>query len=167
MIRGFIASSLDGFIAAADHSLAFLDAYALEDSGYPAFIKDIRTIVMGRHTWDFCRALPDWPYADQDTLLVTSRPVDNPSPRTTIWTGDIDALIAVCRQVPQDVWIVGGGGLQQAFLDAGAIDRLDLFLTPDLLGSGIRLFPGSTHTGKLRLIEVHQRGQLAHLVYGL
>ena len=40
----------------------------------------------------------------------------------------------------QDVWIVGGAQVQSAFLAAGELDRLEIFLIPVLLGDGIPLF---------------------------
>jgi dihydrofolate reductase len=43
----------------------------------------------------------------------------------------------------KDVWIMGGAMTINAFLDAQAIDRIDLFTIPILLGDGIPLFtPG-------------------------
>ena len=40
---------------------------------------------------------------------------------------------------PQNIWVVGGGALIQSFLKEGLIDRMDLFVMPLMLGSGIRL----------------------------
>lgn len=52
------------------------------------------------------------------------------------------------------VWVVGGGGLQAAFIAAGALDRLDLFVIPVLLGGGIPLFPpGLTPACRVVLVE--------------
>jgi len=55
-ILGYIATSLDGFIATEDDSLDWLFAYDGLDLGqhdYRAFIKRMRTVVMGRSTYDF------------------------------------------------------------------------------------------------------------------
>lgn len=45
--------------------------------------------------------------------------------------------MAMCRW-----WMVGGGITQRAFLDAGAVNRFELFIMPIVLGDGIKLFPG-------------------------
>jgi len=165
MIRGFIAASLDGFIAEADHGLGFLDPYAGVDAGYDAFIKPIRTLVMGRNTWAFCAGLDPWPYPGRRTIVLTSRPLDKATPHTEVWSGRLDEMIEALAEAEQDVWIVGGGGLQQAFLDRGLIGRLDLFIVPTLLGRGIPLWPGTDIRQTFRLAEVMRHGELAHLVY--
>lgn len=55
-IVGYIAASLDGFIAAENGNLDWLFKYDGGDMGehdYRTFIKGIRTVVMGRGTYDF------------------------------------------------------------------------------------------------------------------
>lgn len=162
MIRGYIASTLDGYIAAPDHSFTFLDPYSATETDYAAFYAGIGTLVMGRSTYDVCRAFEDWPYAGKRAIIVTSRPVDNLPELAEVWTGSIDALIAELRQAAQDVWVVGGGRLQQAFLDRDALDRLDHFIVPVLLGGGIPLYPVA-RPQTLKLVEVGRFGEIAHL----
>ncbi len=41
-----------------------------------------------------------------------------------------------------DAWIVGGGRLQQAMIAAGALDRLELFIVPEIVGGGHPDLPG-------------------------
>ena len=53
----------------------------------------------------------------------------------------------------QDVWIVGGAQVQSAFLAAGELDRLEIFLIPVLLGDGIPLFPKGETIDDLKLNE--------------
>lgn len=56
IIRGYIAASLDGLIVAGDGSLDWLYKYDDMDLGehdYRLFLKGIRTVVMGRATYDF------------------------------------------------------------------------------------------------------------------
>jgi dihydrofolate reductase len=50
----FIAASLDGYIAARDGSIGFLDAVQRlgEDYGFARFFETIDTLVMGRRTYD-------------------------------------------------------------------------------------------------------------------
>ncbi len=55
-ILGYIASSLDGFIATGDDKLDWLFQYNDMDLGehdYTSFLKRMRTLVMGRGTYDF------------------------------------------------------------------------------------------------------------------
>jgi dihydrofolate reductase len=163
LIRGYIASTLDGFIAAPDHSFSFLDPYSLEDTDYADFYAEIGTLVMGRLTYEACRGIDPWPYAGKRCIVVTSRPVDDLPERAEVWASGLDQLIEHLRTVEQDVWVVGGGRLQQAFLDRDAIDRLDQFIVPVILGAGILLYPGSEHLQTLKLASVGRFGEIAHL----
>ncbi|WP_370674824.1 dihydrofolate reductase family protein [Pleomorphomonas sp. PLEO] len=165
MIRGYIASTLDGYIATSDHSFAFLDAYPAEDAGYEDFYAGIGTLVMGRLTYEVCRrSIEPWPYAGKRLIVVTSRAIDDLPADAETWTAGIDALIGHLRaEAKQDVWIVGGGRLQQAFIDRDALDRLDQFIVPVILGGGIPLYPDVASPRTLKLVEVGRFGQIAHL----
>jgi len=165
MICGYIASTLDGYIAAPDHSFSFLDPYPAEDAGYEEFYAGIGTLVMGRTTYDVCRrTMPSWPYAGKRLIVVTSHAIEDLPPDAETWSAGIDALIDHLRaNAKQDVWIVGGGRLQQAFIDRDALDRLDQFIVPVVLGGGIPLYPDVAQPRTLRLAEVGRFGQIAHL----
>ena len=165
MICGYIASTLDGYIAAPDHSFSFLDPYPAEDAGYEDFYAGIGTLVMGRTTYDVCRrSMQPWPYAGKRLIVVTSRAVADLPANAEIWTKGIEALIGYLRaEAKQDVWIVGGGRLQQAFIDNDALDRLDHFIVPVILGGGVPLYPDPVRSRTLKLAEVDRFGQIAHL----
>ena len=165
MIRGYIASTLDGYIAAADHSFAFLDPYPAEDAGYEDFYAEIGTLVMGRVTYEVCRrTMQPWPYAGKRSIIVTSAGIADLPADAETWTAGVEALIGHLRAgAKQDVWIVGGGRLQQAFIDRDALDRLDHFIVPVILGGGIPLYPGPARPRTMKLAEVGRFGQIAHL----
>jgi dihydrofolate reductase len=156
-IIGYIASSLDGFIATQDDSLEWLfqyDALDLGEHDYRKFIERIRTIVMGRGTYDFlARDASPWAYGDQRVLVVTSRPIIEP--KGTLETRDnVDDLIAELRALDDgDVWILGGGKLQMAFLERGALDQIEIYLMPEMLGAGRPLFPSTGFRASPRLVE--------------
>lgn len=155
-IRGYIATSLDGFIATADDSLDWLFAYDDLDLGvhdYRTFLAGIRTVVMGRGTYDFlARDDSPWAYGDQRVLVVTSRPIAEP--KGPLETRDnIDDLIAELRSLDDgDVWMLGGGQLQMSFIARGALQDLQIFVMPELIGGGRPLFPAMGAMVKARLI---------------
>jgi dihydrofolate reductase len=144
-ILGYIASSLDGFIVDGKGSLDWLFGYNDMDMGehdYRNFIKTIRTVVMGRSTYDWLAEEPSpWAYAEQRAIVVTSRPIKDPKgPLET--RQDIDALIAELRALDDgDVWMLGGGKLQMAFMERGALDELEIYVMPEIIGGGAPLFP--------------------------
>lgn len=144
-ILGYIAASLDGFIAAPDHSLDWLfkyDGMDLGEYGYDLFLKRTRTVVMGRATYDFLANDPTpWPYDGKRVIVVTSRPISEPKGDLEA-RSDIDALIAELRDLKDgDVWMVGGGQLQMAFMERGALDEIEIYVMPELIGGGWPLFP--------------------------
>lgn len=144
-ILGYIASSLDGMIADQDDNLDWLFAYdgmELGDHDYNKFLKRIRTVVMGRRTYDFIARQPsDWAYDAQRVIVVTSRPIENPVAEIEV-RSDVDALVNELRALDDgDVWMLGGGQLQMAFLERGALDEIEIYVMPEMLGSGRPLFP--------------------------
>jgi dihydrofolate reductase len=141
-IRGMMAATLDGFVADVRGGVGFLDDFQDVDWGWPDFIAQIGTMVMGRRTYEHIWQLtPDWPYPDC-TGIVLGQLADPLRGGCTVWRGDLDSLIAHLRGLGgKDVWVVGGPALQAQFIAKGALDRLELCLVPRLIGSGIRLFP--------------------------
>lgn len=144
-IVGYIASSLDGFIADKDEGLKWLmerKDVELAQFDYTLFIKRIRTVVMGRSTYEWLkRAGGDWPYPDQRTIVVTSKAIDT-SFGTVELRSNVDTLVAELRVLDDgDVWMLGGGKLQMAFIERGAIDELEVYVMSTLLGGGYPLFP--------------------------
>ncbi len=63
------------------------------------------------------------------------------------------------------IWVVGGGDLAGQFLDADLLDELQLSVAPVALTGGADLFPRRVTSSQLRLRDVQQFGQFAHLVY--
>lgn len=161
-IIGYIAASLDGFIAGPNDDLDWLTRrqdLVLGPYDYNLFIKRIRTVVMGRATYDWlARQDFAWPYAEQRSIVVTSRPL--PDPKGPLETrSDVEALIAELRGLDDgDVWMVGGGSLQMAFIERGALDELEVYVISQLLGGGTPLFPPTGFARPLRLISAEALG---------
>ena len=169
-IVGYIATSLDGFIATADENLDWLMQQPDLDLGeydYRNFIKSIRTVVMGRATYDWIERFPGaWEYDGKRVIVVTSRPIDNPKgPLET--RSDVPALIAELRALDDgDVWMVGGGQLQMAFMQAGALDEVEIYVISEIIGGGIPLFPPTGARLTPKLISAQAIGTVcARLVY--
>lgn len=162
-ILGYIATSLDGFIATSEDSLDWLFAYDGLDLGehdYRRFIKRIRTVVMGRGTYDFLvEDGSPWAYDEQRLLVVTSKPIPNPKGRLET-RSDVDALIRELRSLSDgDVWVLGGGQLQMAFIERGELDEIEIYVMPELIGGGRPLFPPAGVHTRLRLLETNALDQ--------
>lgn len=160
-IVGYIAASLDGYIAGPDDSLEWLTPKYDDLLGgdnpfsYEDFIGRIRTTVMGRATYDWLVAQGNpAPYPDKRTIIVSSKPTADLPPGVEIWSDGVEALVSHLRALDDgDVWMVGGAQLQMAFMERGALDELEIYLIPELLGGGTPLFPATGLRRPARLIS--------------
>jgi len=97
---------------------------------------------------------------------VTSRPIaDPPAPIET--RDDVDALVAELRALDDgDVWMLGGGKLQMAFLERGALDEIEIYIASAIIGGGYPLFPPAGFKATPRLISAKSLGAgMARLHY--
>ena len=165
-----IAASLDGKIARPDGSVDdWLAAdYPAEDFGFDAFLAGVDAILMGRGTYDAVRRPGDWPYPGKPTVVLTTRPLDDPPPAgVEARRGDVAAVAEeIERRGYRRVWIEGGGQVVRSMIAIGKLDVLEMAVVPVILGDGIPLFPLGTGELKLRLArcEAKAKGAL-HLVY--
>ncbi|WP_203322927.1 dihydrofolate reductase family protein [Pseudoxanthomonas beigongshangi] len=156
----YIAASVDGYIAGADGDIDWLlrPEYAvslLNGLSYEAFIADVDVLVMGRHTYDKVRTLPEWPYGALPVVVLSSRPPDTSAgqPADVRWMSgspeEITRRLAEegCRHL-----YIDGGNTVQRFLRARLIDELTITRVPLLLGNGIPLFGADVPEQNLRLI---------------
>lgn len=156
-IKGYIATSADGYIATQDGFVDFLTPFQSIDCGYDDFIKDIDIVIMGRKTYEvICSFDGEWPYPNQKGFIVTSQPhLALCHPSLSVWGLGIHALVNHLKQnFKGNVWIVGGTQLQNTFIEQNLINSLEVFIMPVLLGSGIPLFPSfNSHGYRLKSIN--------------
>lgn len=170
-IIGYIAASLDGFIADENEGPDWLYSAEAElgEHHYDRFIKRIRTTVMGRTTYEWLvKQKVPFVYGEGRAIVVTSRPIENPlGPLET--RSDIDALVAELRALDDgDVWMLGGGKLQMAFLERRAIDEIEIYIASAIVGGGYPLFPATGHRATLKLESAKSLGPgMARLHYSL
>jgi dihydrofolate reductase len=151
----FIASSLDGYIATREGSLAWLDEAARsdEDYGYEAFLEGVDALAMGRGTYDYIAHLDPLPFGDRPVFVFTHHP---PQPRdgVTFWQETPRAALERWTGMGLGRVYVDGGALISDFLAQGLIDDLVLTKVPVLLGDGLPLFHPMPVSTELRLEAV-------------
>lgn len=167
----YTAASLDGYMATLDHSLDWLlQLGSVEETSYPAFIRDVGAIAMGSHTYEWIlrhqsdsepnRPL-EWEY-EQPVWVFTTRALPKvPGADLRFVRGDVQPVHAamVAEAAGKNVWIVGGGELAGQFYDRGLLDEMIVQIAPVTLGRGIPLFPRFISDPPLRLLSVDTYGE--------
>lgn len=174
----YVASSLDGFIADSHGSLDWL--LEINPTGGPdtgAFMQSVGVQVMGSTTYSWLlehERLLDEPHRWQEffgsmpTVVFSTRELALPSGADIIVAGgEVGAFLDRLRALAgdRDIWIVGGGELAAQFLDAGALDRIEVTYAPVILGGGAPLLPRHVDASRLHVREASHRGAFAHVVF--
>ncbi|MEP3427386.1 MAG: dihydrofolate reductase family protein [Roseibium sp.] len=168
---GYIAMSLDGFIAGPDGSIEWLDPFNLalgadgSDGGYSDFIGGIDALMVGRKTYEQVMGW-GWPYETRPAYVLTRD--TGFSGEHVAAAGNINALGEATRKAGHKrIWVMGGGEAQRVALDAGLFDKLRVFVMPTLLGGGLPCFaPGSQHNLAL-LASEQMAGGILHIEYDI
>ncbi len=155
--HGFIAQSLDGFIARPDGAIDWLmkQDVAGEDHGYEAFMDSVDGLIMGRGCYDMVASFDKWPY--EKPVIVMSQSLNELPKR-------LAEKVELSRATPKEIvntlakrgWqraYVDGGQILQSFLRAGLLGEIQVTQIPILLGAGRPLFGETGGDIDLKLIE--------------
>lgn len=174
----YVASSIDGRIADPDDSLQWLfDVVSPEAPDIGSFMSVVGVQVMGSRTYEWLlrnEGLLEEPHRWQEffgampTKVLSSRVLPVPlGADVEVLSGPVgnhlERIVASAHGT--DVWIVGGGEVAGQFLDAGALDRIELTVAPAVLGEGAPLLPRFIPPARLRLDAVERIGEFACLTY--
>ena len=163
----YTATTLDGFIADADHSLEWLFKREQDRRGplnYADFIARVGALAMGSTTyewildhefagkdpadWKWPYEVPCWVFTHRQLRVVPDAPI-------AFTDADVRTVHAEMLAAAGDrnVWIVGGGDLAGQFVDAGLLDEVIVYIAPVTVGAGAPLLPRHV---ELRLEEVER-----------
>lgn len=166
----YTASSLDGFIATADHSLEWLFQFGdVNETSYPQFLLEVGALAMGSSTYEWIlrhlinsgdSAEASWPY-EQPAWVFSSRLLPRlPDANIHFVQGDVRPVHAEMRHAAagKNIWLVGGGDLVGQFYDAGLLDELIVQVASVTLGAGKPLLPRQIAFPPLQLTSVQTFG---------
>jgi dihydrofolate reductase len=166
----YTATTLDGFIADANHSLEWLFTRQQDLDGplsYAWFIADVGALAMGANTyeWVLQHQSGTWPY-ELPCWVFTHRDLPVADDRIELTADDVAAVHERMRAAAggRNVWIVGGGGLAGQFAERGLLDEVIVYIAPVTLGAGAPLL--SQHV-ELRLEELARNGDFACARYAV
>lgn len=174
------ATSLDGFIAAPDGSLAWLhqfDTAGIDEVA--SFIAGAGALAMGSNTYRWIldnevrpgtpEAKP-WPYRQPTWVFSSRQQTVVPGADVRFVSGDVRPVHAEMVEAAEgkDVWLVGGGDLVGQFVDHGLLDEVFVSIASVTLGAGAPLLPRAIVTPPMRLVGVKREGEaFVHLTYRL
>jgi dihydrofolate reductase len=154
----YTATTLDGFIADDEDSLAWLFVQDQDEQGplnYEQFRAGLGAGCMGSTTyeWILRHEKGEWPYTLP--MWVFTRRELPPRQGVTFVRDDVRSVHEqmVAAAGGKDVWVVGGGDLAGQFADAGLLDEIITYVAPVTLGTGRPLLPRRL---ELRLEETQQ-----------
>lgn len=153
-ISVFIATSVDGYIADRDGSIAWLEESGdpREDYGFTSFLDTVDALAMGRGTYDHVADLDPLPFGDRPVYVFTSRP-PAPRPGVTFWQADSAQAVAHWNSQGHSRIYLDGGRVISDFLAAGLVDDILLTTVPILLGEGLPLFHAVPRRATLTLLD--------------
>jgi dihydrofolate reductase len=172
------ASSFNGFIATSDNSLEWLFSVgSADETDIASFFEGVDVLVSGSTTFEWLVENenlieePDkWKkmYGDRPYFVFSSRDLTIPEGiDVRLLQGPVGEHLELIRGSTDggDIWVIGGGDLAAQFLDEGALDEIQVTMTPVALADGAPLFPREMLSDKLELESVEKFGQFAHLTF--
>lgn len=158
--------TLDGYLAARDHTLDWLhQTGAAAETGYEDFYSRMDVTLMGRRTFRELEKLEDpaSAYPTTENYVFTHRPLEQ------------RGFLAVCQSPEslvealgpeKNIWVVGGNTILAPLLERDLVDQLIIQIAPVLLGDGIPLFTQKEALRRFRLESVRKWGPFAELICG-
>jgi dihydrofolate reductase len=135
----FVACSLDGFIARLDESFDWL--FHDDDYGYAEFYRSVDCVVMGRKTLDAALKFVEYPYPGKRGYVFSRHQQQSPIAEVEFVSEDPARFVKKLQQQPGGrIWVVGGGEIAAALLQANLIDEMVLSIHPITLGQGVPVF---------------------------
>ena len=138
-----IATSADGYIARPDGDIEWLTDRPAPKGfyGIPAFERTIDTILFGRKTFDASLTMGASFDGKKQNFVFSRQPPPPVVPSGVEFVAEPVPSFAdrLRRGSGKNIWMMGGGEIIAAFLDAGAIDEFIISVVPVFIGDGIPL----------------------------
>ena len=166
-----MVSSLDGYIAKKDNSMAWFETADTYENGVTgedaaAFLKTIDCYIMGSRTYELALALSKdygWAYGDTPTIVLTHRQLPIERQNVETYTGDLNKLVNE-RLKPnyKNVWLVGGAELTKQFINLNLADEIRQTIIPIILGDGLPFFDtvGKEQPLHLKNVTAYKNGMV-------
>jgi dihydrofolate reductase len=134
----FQALSQDGFVTDTTGSAAWQGPYFIPELGFHAFIAGVTAVIIARPTYDKIALGGKWPYGAIAGIVPGVAPLTEiaGAPVEAVADDPAQLVAAARRKGNGTVWVQGDTPLALRLIEAGVVDRLELFVMPVTLGSG-------------------------------
>jgi dihydrofolate reductase len=153
-----IAMSIDGYIARRDGKVDWLQSIPNPgkiDYGFAEFYKTVDTTIMGNNTYKEILGFDiPFPFMDKENFVFSRSGRKNDSHVTFISGSPITLVNTLKERQGGNIWLIGGGQINKAFLDNHLIDEMLLRVVPVVIGDGLPLFPQITDDTLFTLLKV-------------
>ncbi len=154
----YVATSLDGYIAAEDEDIS---GFVQGGDGVSQYLQDLQTFdttIMGRRTYEFGYKFglepgqPAYPHMDH-YIFSNNLKLENIHPKVKVCPLNLQTILDLKATEGSPIYLCGGGQFAGWLLENELIDILKIKLNPLLLGNGIRLFGDSKKQYQLTLTD--------------
>jgi dihydrofolate reductase len=153
------ACSLDGFLAASDGAVDWLQWSADAEQIIKEYWETIDTLVMGRKTWEVTQQMGGGAggAAEMATYVFsrTLKHIDRAGVELVSENAG-EFVSALKNKKGKNICVFGGGDFARSLFEADLIDEVGLNVHPVLLGSGVPAFLDSGRRIRLELTECRQ-----------
>jgi len=154
-----LAISLDGWICEDNGGYAWISGHGdirqntEKQFDFSVFLGTVDTIVMGRKAFDDCGVLDIEENEKKKFVVATTEPRKSHD-NIEFVNGNIVKLITDLKEHDgKDIWLFGGAGITDAFIQADVVDEYIIGIIPIILGKGRKLFDNEYPTINLQLDE--------------
>lgn len=157
-----MVSSLDGYIAKTDNSVAWFETKhpyqaGVELESAEAFFKKVDCFVMGANTYTHALELSKnygWPYGEKPTIVITKQSLPKVNQHISFYNSDLPTLVnQQLKAIYKNVWVAGGAMLATAFIKHNLAHQIRVSILPILLGQGLLFFKPLAQEHQLQLLE--------------
>lgn len=115
--------------------------------GYNAFYSQVDTLLVGRKAFEKIMSRGPWPFESHKTFVFSKKLKNQYGPNIKIIHRDVCAFVDDLKEeVGGRIWLIGGASLARALMSEDLVDEVVLSIRPEMLGTGIRLYPLPLHS---------------------
>lgn len=155
-----LATSADGYIARPDGDIEWLTRRVAPKGfyGLSEFERSIDTKLLGRKTYDISLQLGAKFESKTRYYVFSRRPPPSTLPIGVEFVTEPISIFAkrLREREGKNIWMMGGGEIIAAFLDAGEINEFIITVVPTFIGEGIPFMTNRHRNVPLDLCSVQQ-----------